>query len=985
MKHRSWSGHRPFFNNVIILFFMLTALSGAVYANNPFVVSGVVSDESGQPLPGVNIKHKNGTAGVITDINGEYKIELPSDAETLVFSYIGYITKEISVNKQKRLDVILAEDVKNIDEVVVIGYGKSSRKEITGSIATLKSDNFNQGSFSNAAGLLQGKIAGLSVVNSSGADPQGGYEIILRGTNTLTSGQGPLIIIDGVAGADLKNINFQEVESIDVLKDGSAAAIYGTRGTNGVIIVTTKQARKGKTMVEYQGVATVQVAPRMVENLTADEFRHAINIYAPNKINSIYDGNTDWFGEVTRNMPFSHKHNLAISGGNEEFSHRTIINLEQNQGLLKNNNLSKLLARTNIQQKALKGILTLNYNSFYSMRKSNPANYDIFYQAFIHNPTEPVYDPDNALSGGYKRVDGISYYNPVAMLNEEKRDSETDDFGGNVRATLNIPFVTGLKWDNFVSYEKSRWETNRYRTRYYPSAIGSNGIASIENGSSNNLQYESTVNYLNTWDGHTLQALAGYSYQEENMHYSGMSNKGFDTDLYGVNNIGAGSALASGTASMYSFREKSKLISFFGRVMYNLNEKYLLSASLRREGSSRFGENNKWGWFPAVSLGWRMNEESFIQNLSWINDLKIRLGYGATGNQEFANYKSLIMMGRAGRFYYNGEWINTYQPVSNPNPNLRWEKKHEINAGVDFSILDNRLGGTIDYYLRRSTDLLYNYQVSVPPYLYTEMFTNVGTIRNSGIEITLNAMPVKQHDFQWNTYLTFSSNKNILEKFTNEEFTNGTYKTGWLSGDIAVYSQRMEEGKSLGTFYGPVWLGVDDFGNDKFKNQMPDGKVPESKWEVIGNAYPDFILGWSNTFTWKNWDCSFALRASIGGEVLNSYRLYYENFSTLGLKNILRSQLDTPEFTGNQLYSSKYVEDASYLKMDNLSVGYNLKNVSTYISNMRIYAAAQDLFCITGYKGVNPEVSLSGLQPGIEYMSYYPVTTGVTIGVNITF
>jgi TonB-linked SusC/RagA family outer membrane protein len=421
MRHRKGSIHAPIIQFLFVLVLILIN-SGFVYANNSFVVRGVVSDNNSQPLPGVNIKQKNGTVGVISDLNGEYRIELSSDSEVLIFSYIGYITKELSVNRQSQLNVILTEDIKTIDEVVVIGYGKSSRKEITGSIATLKSENFNQGSFSNAAGLLQGKIAGLSVVNSSGADPQAGYEIILRGTNTLTSGQGPLIIVDGVAGADLKNINFQEVESIDVLKDGSAAAIYGTRGTNGVIIVTTKQAGKGKTVVEYQGLATIQIAPKMVQNLSADEFRNAINQYAPNKTNSIYDGNTDWFDEVTRNVPFSHKHNLAISGGNDEFSHRTTINLEQNQGLLKNNNLSKLLARTNIQQKALKGILTLNYHSFYSMRKYNPANYDIFYQAFIHNPTEPVYDPDNALSGGYKRVDGISYYNPVAMLKEESRD-----------------------------------------------------------------------------------------------------------------------------------------------------------------------------------------------------------------------------------------------------------------------------------------------------------------------------------------------------------------------------------------------------------------------------------------------------------------------------------------------------------------------------------------------------------------------------------
>lgn len=951
-------------------------------------VTGTVIDAKGEPLTGVTIQIQDTTHGTVTDIDGNFSLNVHKLPVVLSFSYIGFKPIEVTVNKAdeaKKVIVKMVETEYSLNEVVVIGYGVTTKKEVTGSISSLKPEDFNQGSFSNAAGLMQGKIAGLSVLNPSGADPQASYEIILRGTNTLTSGQGPLIIIDGVAGADLKNINFQEVESIDVLKDGSAAAIYGTRGTNGVIIITTKQAKKGRTTIEYQGIATIQVAPRMVENLSADEFRNTINTYMPSAVGSIYSGNTDWFNEITRDVPLSHKHNVAISGGNEEFSHRTTINVEQNEGLLKNNNLSKLLAKTKISQKALNGLLSLSYNSFYSTRKYNPANYDIFHQAFIHNPTEPVYDPENDLSGGYNRVDGIEYYNPVAMLNEQSHNGETDDFGGNVRASLAIPYVEGLKWDNFVSYEKSRWETNRYRTRYYPSAIGSDGVASIEDGSSYNLQYESTINYIKSLNAHTFQVLGGYTYQEENMHYSGMSNRGFDTDMYKTNNIGAGSALKLGTAEMYSHRESSKLISFFGRLMYNYDEKYLLSASLRREGSSRFGVNHKWGWFPAVSLGWRINQEPLLKDVEAINDLKLRVGYGVTGNQEFANYQSLVLMGIAGKFYYNGEWINTYQPISNSNPNLRWEKKHEINSGVDFSLFNNRLGGTIDYYNRKSTDLLYKYNVSVPPYLYTEIFTNVGTIRNTGLEITLNGIPFQTKDFQWNTLLTFSKNSNVLEKFTSDEYTNGTYKTGWLFGDIAVYSQRMEEGKSLGTFYGPVWLGVDEFGNDKFKNQMPDGKVEESKWEVIGNAYPDFTLGWSNSLKWKQWDMGFSFRASIGGEVLNSYRLYYENINSIGLKNILKSWLDNPAFIGNSLYSSKYIEDATFLKMDNVWIGYNLDIDSKYISKLRLYGTAQDIFCLTAYKGVNPEVSLSGLEPGIESRSYYPVTTGITFGINITF
>ena len=970
----------------LLFYFCLFSL---FFTNNVFSqsieVRGTISDVQGTGLPGVNVILKGTKTGTVTDLEGRYQIRVPSENSVIKFSYIGYVSQEVNVNKQNVVNATLAEEARAIDEVVVIGYGKTTKKEVTGSITTLKSDNFSQGTFSDPSGLMQGKVAGLSVLNSNGSDPQANYEIILRGTNTLKSGQGPLIIIDGVAGADMKNINFQEVETIDILKDGSAAAIYGSRGTNGVIIITTKRAKQGKTTIEYQGLGTFQVAPRMVKNLTAKEFSDAINTYAPSKAASIYDGDTNWNKEVTRSTPFSQKHNLAISGGTDQFSHRTVINVEQNQGLLKNNNLSKILAKTNIQQKAFEGLLTINYNAFYSMRSYNPANYDIFYQAFIHNPTEPIYSTTDDKAGGYNRVVGIQYYNPVAMQNESTNEGQTDDFGGNVRATLQIPGIKGLKFDNFYSYEKSRWESNSYKTKYYPSAIGSNGVATIENGASYNLQYESTLSYSGSWRKHTLQALAGYNYQEVGDHNSGMTNKGYDTDLYGVNNIGVGTALSTGSASMYSYKEMSKLISFFGRVMYNYDEKYLLSASIRREGSSRFGLNNKWGWFPAVSAGWRLNQEEFIKSIDWVSDLKLRAGYGATGNQDFANYKSLVLMGVAGKFFYNGQWINTYQPVSNPNPDLRWEKKEEINLGIDFSFLKNRIGGTIDFYSRKSTDLLYDYNVSVPPYLYNNMFTNVGIISNKGIEITLTGIPVQTNNFKWNTNLTFSKNSNKLDKFTNGDFKNGTYKVGWLSGDITVYAQRMEEGKSLGTFYGPVWLGVDAKGKDIFKNQDSEGKVDESKWEVIGNAYPDFIMGWSNIFNYKQWDFGFSLRASIGGDILNSYRLYYENINSIGLKNILKSQLDHSNFIGDAAYSSKYIEDGTYLKMDNISIGYNILIKSKYISKIRLYSAAQDVFCLTKYKGLNPEVSLGGLAPGIENTTYYPVTTGLTFGLNITF
>ncbi len=974
--------------HLVCVLFCATGASVAVaqeQGNGEMSVSGRIIDASSKtPLVGVSVVVEGTTRGVVTDEEGRYAIEVDGANSVLSFSYLGYVAQSIAVANRTEINVELREDQESIDEVVVIGYGKTTKKEVTGSVSSLKSDDFNTGSFTNAAGLFQGKVAGLSVVNPNGGDPNASYEILLRGANTLSAGQGPLLIIDGVVGADIRNINFKEVESVDVLKDGSAAAIYGTRGTNGVIIITTKRARSGQTQVEYDGQFSVQTVARRAEPLTAKEFEWVVNNYSPSSAGSLYGAETDWFDEVTR-TPISHKHSLAISGGSEKFSHRTVVNVEQNQGLQRKNDAEKYLFKTNIHQTAFEGWLDLDYNAYFSKRVYSPADYSVFEQAFYHNPTEPVYDPTNTASGGYFRVDNtMAYYNPVAMLNEREQKSRADDLGGSVRATLNILPVQGLKWDNFFSYGQQSFESRDYKTRYYPSAIGQDGIATISNELSRDIQWESTLNYSRQFGRHSLQAVLGYTWQRGYYETSAMENNGFDTDDWGTDNIGSGSGLQNGQASMSSYKESNTYIALFGRVMYNYDERYLLSVSLRRDGSSRFGADNKWGWFPAVSLGWRISQEEFLRDAEWINELKLRAGYGVTGNQDFSNYQSLLLMKTSGRFYYNGKWINTYAPASNANPDLGWEKKAEWNVGVDFSVLDNRLSLTLDYYQRRTTDLLYTYQVPTPPYVYNEMFTNVGEIKNSGIEITLSGTPVRTKNLVWNSTLIFSRNTNKLVKFTNEEFTDGEYKVGWLNSPVAAYCQRLVEGESLGTFYGPRWLGVDEEGNDIYANSIA-GSVPESAWEKIGCAYPDFTLAWSNMFRiCKNLDLSFTLRASIGGDILNTYALYYENLSEFGLKNISSSWLDKRN-TGGVMYSSKYIEDATYLKLDNLSLGYTFNFKSKYIRSMRLSLTGQNLLCLTGYNGVDPEVSLSGITPGIENVSYYPSTTTFTVGVNLNF
>ncbi|MDP4278134.1 MAG: SusC/RagA family TonB-linked outer membrane protein [Bacteroidota bacterium] len=955
----------------------------SVYAQSD-EVSGTVKDNNGEPLVGVTVLVKGTKSGATTDLNGHYSLMTKNPQSTLVFTYIGYQSQEVPINGKHVIDAVLKDGTTDLNDVVVIGYGKTTKKEVTGSVVNLKRADFNQGSFTNAAGLLQGKVAGLTITNPGGGDPNASYEILLRGTNTLSAGQGPLIIIDGVVGADIRNINFQEVESIDVLKDGSAAAIYGTRGTNGVIIITTKRATAGATRVEYDGQLSAQTVARRAVPLTADQFRYVVTNFMPARVGNIYGASTDWFDEITRSFPISQKHSLAFSGGSDKFSHRTVLNFEQNQGLQLKNNSNKFLFKSNIHQNSLGGWLTFDYNANFSKRVYNPANYSAFEQAFYHNPTEPVYDATNVESGGYQRISEMGYFNPVAMINEQNAENTADDYGVNGRATLNVLKIQGLKWDNFLAYNQQNYESRVYQTQYYPSAIGQGGVASISNERSADIQYESIVNYSKNIDKHAFQSVVGYAYQKGfNQSYS-LSNYGFDSDDWLTNNIGAGTALGKGMASMGSYKESNTYIAFFGRVMYNYDEKYLTSVSLRRDGSSRFGSSNKWGWFPALSLGWRINREEFMQDVDWVDELKLRAGYGETGNQDFANYKSLMLMKTNGMFYYNGEWINAYAPASNANPDLAWEKKAEWNAGLDFTLLNKRLSGTLDYYLRNTTNLLYTYSVPTPPYVYDELFTNVGQIRNTGVELTINAIPVQLKDFRWNTTLTFSHNSNKLIKFTNSEFTNGVYKVGWLNSPIAAYSQRLIEGQSLGSFYGPVWLGTDKDGKDIYKNAI-GGNVAESSWEKIGCAYPDLMAGLTNTFNYKNWDLNVSLRASIGGKVFNTYAAQYDNLTNLGLKNILSSWLDHTNYTGGVKYSSKYLEDATYLKMDNITLGYNLKFNSTVIQKARFYFSAQNVFCLTGYSGVDPEVSLSGLAPGIESTSYYPRTTMGTIGLSLTF
>lgn len=964
----------------------------SVSAQNPAVnslreVTGQVVDTEGEPLIGVSVVEKGTKNAAATDHDGKFALKVSSTAVTLEISYVGYASQTVSASVGKPLVITLQDNTEILDEMVVIGYGTTTKKELTGSVASLNRDKLNPGNYSDPIQMLQGQVAGLNIVRPDGGDPTASFEIQLRGLTTMQGGSGPLIIIDGVEGGSLSAINPNDIESIDVLKDGSAAAIYGTRGTNGVILVTTRKGNPGTSVIELNTYWTLQSVSRKPEFMNASEFVDALGHFYPSQAEALnYGTSTDWFDEVTRDHPFSQYYSLASSGGSDKITYRGNVSWHDNQGLVKKSGTQQLRVRLNVNQKAIQNRLNLDYNLNYSTSHKEFSGYDVMKQAIIRNPTEPVYDTEGLtpISGGYYYNSGpFDYYNPVAMQNEQTSERDIREFAGSIHGSFTI--IDGLKVNATASLVQSSYRNALYQTRYYPVGFGTDGRAAVTNYRDQSKQFEVNGDFNRNFGAHKLQAVAGYSYYDYYFENYYAMNYGFDTDYFSFHNMGAGSALTSGKASLTSGKESNKLVSFFARAMYNYADKYLLSASVRYEGSSRFGKNNKWGTFPAISLGWRINQEEFMRGISWLDELKLRVGLGVTGNQDISNYQSLALLNFGTRFLYNGKWLSTVYPASNPNPNLKWEKKEEWNVGLDFRVLNGRVSGTLDWYMRHTKNLLNTYTVPVPPNVYETMFANVGQINNAGIEITLNTIPVQTRDFTWTLGATFARNTNKLASFSNEDYEMVEYFTGYFNEDLKVYTQRIVEGQSIGQFWGPKWLGLDNEGQNIFEDLDGDGALSDGDNQVIGNAYPDFTFSINSAFRYKDWDLSFLLRGSVGNDVLNMMRLYYEGPGYLGSYNVLKSTMDYPQYTGSAIYSSRYIEDGSFLKLDNLTLGYNVPLKCKWISKLRVYLTGQNLFTITKYKGIDPETHLSGLEPGIEWYTFYPRTRSYLVGLNIIF
>lgn len=979
------------------LFLLLTLLSFSLTALAQQKVTGKVKDSSGEPVIGASVVVKgNNTMGTITDFDGNFMLDVPAKS-VLVISYIGYVTQEVPTAGKNSLEIVLKEDTKTLDEVVVIGYGTQRKGDVTSSVASVKADNFVKGAVKDVGQLIQGKVAGLAITNPNG-DPTGSTQIRLRGTNTIGGANtAPLVLIDGIPG-ELGTVAPEDVESVDVLKDGSAAAIYGTRGTNGVILITTKQA-KGVDInqVEYNGYVSTSLIAKKLDMLNADEFR---TLYPDQD----HGADTDWIDEISR-TPVSHVHNLSLMGGNSKTNYIANLNYASRQGIMKKSDFESFQGRIEVTHRMFDDKLKLKFGLFGKKNQMESTTSGgsfrgwVYGQATRRNPTDPVRNEDGTWN---ENVSKFEYENPLALLYEAEGNVKKTQLRYNGNIVYNP--IKDLTLSAVFSYIRDNMNRGYGETLNHISALrdGLAGWSSVGAYTKMEKLMELTAQYNKEIGAHKFSVLGGYSYNETDFEELWIDNYGFQDDYFGGwHNIGIGSALKDGKANIGSKKTPTNLIGFFGRATYSFKNRYLLMGALRYEGASQlWGTDNAWGLFPSISVGWRITEEAFMKNQKIFDDLKLRVGYGVTGSQPKDPFLGVAMLKYGSYAFVNGNWVQTIVPASNPNPDLKWEEKKETNIGLDFVSWGGRLSGSIDYYNRDVDGLIYEYGVPTPPNLYNKTMANGGTMRNRGVEVLVTVVPVQNKDFEWSTTGAFSLNSNKLISLSGSIFKSDYdyFNTGTVeySGQVAD-SHRVQVGESIGNFYGFKVVDVDSEGrwiyedrNGELVNYKDFTHAPEDK-HVIGNGLPKWYAGWNNTLRYKNFDLNVTMRGAFGFQIINGGRMNYENVKNSRFENRLKSVNDlvfgkhtlSPEVEPE--FNSYYVEDGDYWKIDNITLGYSFGQVGKYIKSLRIYGSVLNALTITGYKGIDPEVSTDGLTPGYDTRDRYPSVRSFTFGVNVKF
>ena len=963
------------------------------------IITGKVVDDKGIPLPGVTVKNTTSGKTVLTDSNGTYRIEAEA-GHTLSFSFIGFISQSQSAGAANKTIRLISSD-NNLSEVSVvsIGYGTINAKEVSSAATHVGPDQFRNTGARNPLDLIQGKVAGLQVTRS-GSNPNSGVTVQLRGAVSVTGSTSPLYVIDGIPGGNLDLLQQDDIESIDVLKDGSGAAIYGSTANAGVIIVTTKKGKKGPPQFNYSSYIRREVLNQRLDFLTADEFR--ARIASGDIKQQDFGSTTDFYAGLINKNNFSQNHSLSLAGGGDQTTYRASINYRDLDGIAEQNGRKDYTVRLSIGQTGLNDRLKMAVNLATNLNNANLLGGEGFESELTKNPTLSNFNPD-----GTYRFD-LTSRNELARLNQETNYRKQQTSSADAKADFTI--IEGLTLSAFGSALRD----NRVDGQYILKA----GENSVENTSfpgggyaargtflSQDYAFEPTIQYRKTIaEKHNFTILGGYSYRYHIEEGFSASNRGFINDLFREDNLAQGSALGLGKATIASNKNDNTLVALFGRLNYSFNNKYIASVILRREGSSRFGNNNKFGYFPAASVAWLLSEEQFVKDLTFINSLKLRVGYGETGNSGFANNASRVTLGGGGRYIYpDGQYLETYGPTRNSNPNLRFERKAETNVGVDFTMFDNKLSGSVDLFKRKVKDLLDTYTSPQPPYVQSSLYTNVGTMSSKGIELALSYAAMKSPDFSWDITATASTLKNTLDSYSNEEY-KVLYKTfGPIGGAGALGdAYTTYEGERLGEFWGKRFAGFTPDGKWLFYNRKGEAvlnaQINNSKdrnltdLAPIGNAIPKYYASLGNNFRYKNLTLKVFLRGKFDYDILNTTALSYANKTWSG--NLLESTFGKySQINDTYMYSDYYLESGSFVKLDEVTVGYDFKIKNKYINRLSVYVTGQNLATITGYSGSDPDYiedtgignDVNGRVLGIDSRSAYPSTRSFVFGVNIGF
>lgn len=969
----------------------LVILVPAGSGNQLTPVSGIIKNEKGEPLSGVSVSVRGTSKGTTTNSAGEFTIDAQK-GDLLVLSFVGMETQEITIADQTQVNVILKTKASQQDEIIVIGYGSLSSKEISSAVTHLSAKDLLTVGSNSAIMSIQGKVAGLSVTNTSAADPNSTPSIQLRGVSSRDAGLGPLFVINGIPGGNLDNINQNDIESVDVLKGGAASAIYGTRGSNGVIVITTKKG-SSESHVFYDGYAGADFATNRLSVLSRDQF------LAHNR-GVDFGGNTDWMKAVSRNPSFSQKHTLQFSGGSAKTNYMASLDYRKAEGIDLRASKEEYGARVNINHKSANNLIDLSLNIAPRYAHTNLADYSGFNYALTLNPTLNVFDS----TGKYAYITtGFFANNPVeaAKSIQSQQDIKYLDINGSFK--LNI--LNNLNTVVTLGEVTSSFRNENFTPSTVSYVLQANGGTGRNAGSqsldeNDQKSFEWLGNYNLGFHRQSIKLLAGYSYQQFSSSGFNASNQQFPSDALTFNNLGTGLwNLQDGQNGVGSYKNTSKLIAFFGRLNYDFDQKYYLSASIRREGSSKFGINNKWGNFPAASLAWRLTQESFMHRIGWLDELKLRADYGETGNQDFGNYLSLDTYSGYGYYVYNGTTYQVWGPSQNTNYNLRWEKALNFNIGLDFDVLAGRFSGSLNYYIRTNKDLLGYYNVPNPPNIQGQTYANVGTMKNSGLEIQLKAAAISTRNFSYAITFAGATNNNKFVSFSNDLFRGQQYidVVGMPAPGSPGNIQRLQENQRIGSFYMMRSAGVDNTGAllvvDKNGKIITADKANNDDRQFVGNGLPKFTASLGNSFMYKNWDLNIFLRGAFGYRLFNTVAFYLGTPVTQKNANVLTSAYNGSKYsklTNPSTYSvlsDYFLEPGAFVKIANVSIGYTQPLKFKYLRSARLYATGRNLHTFTKFKGGDPDlVQVNGLYPGVNSsLSYYPSTLQLLVGLQVNF